>query len=779
MSEKTKNYVIRGDGFEAFCLDASFKLRADGTESEYGGFISDGIKLLAMRNSYACAQVAVRATSDSRLAVTFGLDAPESTSAKYPTDCFSVFAEKYIYVDKNWQRNGFAPDWYPDALIPMDAAAEYGENLIESGAVRSFWLEFRIPVWLPAGTYRGAVRLNADKVFSGKTSLNIPVSIEVLSAVLPDETGVKSLFHTNAEYMKRYERGNESAMYDKYINYLMAHGIAQTNLTAGNGPKVGTEEWCDKVLALARNGLTTIGVPSGETVKDGFATYDDGSLVKTVFALAKKSVESGFNLIERCAFYDWKIDEPFCVRYADGQVESAIERFRECMDKVTALCESNLLFDSDFGREVIGSVQSLPHIVTDYYEKPYFPSFEKRDKNGNPYKYDVRKVTLCPKYDGYDSPQMRAQYDNGSERWWYGCNTPNTPFPGYHIDEPLFTPRLVGWLQSLYGVTGNLYWANNYYSECNRTGKSLFVEDPYQTAHRGSGANGEGAILYPGSRFNVDGPIGCIRLKSIRDGNRDYDLFEMTKSAYAMRGRSFGPIFAHTLSAVVDEMKTDAFSRDFEAVRTSLYRLCEAALGAPALTVNVSKADGRISFRFEADEKFAVYCNGRAIGRGPFGVYECSVRTLHRGWAEFELRGDGTVYPLPLYIGGGLHVLLRETAYRNGKIRCEKGSMKLNESDIFREILVSCESGGSCSCELPAKAGCGEELGLELRSEKDVELKITLTGKGTESFTVMLKGGDWKRVSYIPTHTAALYDRLTISSERPFEIGFGEVYVTN
>ena len=72
-----------------------------------------------------------------------------------------------------------------------------------------------------------------------------------------------------------------------------------------------------------------------------------------------------------------------------------------------------------------------------------------------------------------------------------------------------------------YGIVGNLYWANNIYTEINTTGKPLFLDDPYQTAHRGFGANGDGAILYPGSIYGVDGPVGCIRLKNIREGNQD------------------------------------------------------------------------------------------------------------------------------------------------------------------------------------------------------------------------------------------------------------------
>ena len=258
--------------------------------------------------------------------------------------------------------------------------------------------------------------------------------------------------------------------------------------------------------------------------------------------MAEESLVCGIDLLSYAAFYDWLIDEPFLVKMPDGKVERHTENFGKAVQSaVDTLCADER-FSSSLGCCVIASAEKLPHVVTDYCDRlpsvlHYVNVRQKRDKDGDPYHYDLKKVTLCPKFDGYDSSFLSAPYAENEEKWWYGCNAPSAPYIGYHMDDAPWSARYVSWLMARYGICGNLYWAVNYGSEVNTTGKPLYLDDPYGTAHRGLGANGDGVLLYPGKPYGLKEPVGCLRLTAIREGNADYEwLKELREGLRGSRG---------------------------------------------------------------------------------------------------------------------------------------------------------------------------------------------------------------------------------------------------
>ena len=89
--------------------------------------------------------------------------------------------------------------------------------------------------------------------------------------------------------------------------------------------------------------------------------------------------------------------------------------------------------------------------------------------------------------------------------------------PYWQIDVPLVSYRIAPWLNRRYGITGLLYWSTCYWGSPDR--------NPWDEPGFRGYWNGDGALLYPGADAGLEGPIGSLRLKSLRDGMEDYEYF--------------------------------------------------------------------------------------------------------------------------------------------------------------------------------------------------------------------------------------------------------------
>jgi hypothetical protein len=155
------------------------------------------------------------------------------------------------------------------------------------------------------------------------------------------------------------------------------------------------------------------------------------------------------------------------------------------------------------------------------------------------------------------------------ELWLYVCNANFPPAAGYDIDTAIgYEPRMVKWGAWYEGASGFLYWRTNYWVDDDPWNVFRNVE---QFTHFGA-RNGDGFLLYPGDHdgtsaplgspewLAIDGPIESYRLKQIRDGLEDWELFELAQElgggdyARAQVARAhtrFGDFFAEDCSGDV------------------------------------------------------------------------------------------------------------------------------------------------------------------------------------------------------------------------------------
>lgn len=142
-----------------------------------------------------------------------------------------------------------------------------------------------------------------------------------------------------------------------------------------------------------------------------------------------------------------------------------------------------------------------------------------------------------PQLEGYVSiwcPNVEAAYlyrdritnrsAAGDEVWWYTCVTPKYPFPGYLLDDDAVAPRLLLWMQALYGMTGSMYintihWGPDGWDPWERGVISM----PQQSN------NHDGLLMYSGREPDGCYPVSSVRLEMIRDGIEDWELLQLVR----------------------------------------------------------------------------------------------------------------------------------------------------------------------------------------------------------------------------------------------------------
>jgi hypothetical protein len=117
--------------------------------------------------------------------------------------------------------------------------------------------------------------------------------------------------------------------------------------------------------------------------------------------------------------------------------------------------------------------------------------------------------------------RMKAYQDAGSRVWWYVCNYPQPPYFNVFTNDIGLHSRALFWQQYRYGVTGFLYWSSTCW---------LHMDDPWEdTDTFGNDIHGDGILFYPGEKIGIHGPVTSLRLKIVRDGIEDFDLFTLAE----------------------------------------------------------------------------------------------------------------------------------------------------------------------------------------------------------------------------------------------------------
>lgn len=531
------------------------------------------VNIAAVRNEYENAQVILTAEKDVK-SYTVTLSDLTGAAGTFKKENFKIYNQKYIEVTKT-TTNAFTSGWYPDALLPMEKAEEYGENTVKAGENQGVYFECHIPKDQPSGVYTGNFKILADG-----QEYSVPVSVKVYDYTLSDEVHSRSSFgihsYWNEGGIVSAEKDASYEMYAAYYEYLLEHRISARYMPASMTDINGL---ITQLRKYAKNGKFTNYILPYESRYDAdFAgTGIDYDLYERQFdAIAAASIEDNVNYLEKASTYFAMYDEIVSasdIKKANAFYAKILKLHFEIADK----WETSLNCPEEMREALIDSMLNVTQLMVTTYSD----LFEEQ-------------VTYCPLIDKYNTADSKANYqstyeireENGdrtitqnAEKWWYSCCAPRHPYASYHIDDDGYSPVVYSWMQYANDVVGNLYWSTTFYLEyVSEKNSKVYnaLQDCYSTAMRFPPANGDGFLLYPGAPYGIYGPVGSIRLQQILDGLEEYDMLYALEEKYnALGGADFDGVLSLLYDGLFYGTKVSASSESYENAREKLLQMLE------------------------------------------------------------------------------------------------------------------------------------------------------------------------------------------------------------
>lgn len=621
-------------------------------------------------------------------------DLTNSNGDVIESENIQAYSAMYVYVSYLYDSvRNFPKGYFPDAMLPIEKTVEFEENFVPANVNQSIYVSVTSLWNQPAGKYTGTFVLTID----GK-NYDIPVSVNVRDCMVSTAVTSKSIFSDNWTHALG-ELDATQRMTDNYHKALMKYRLCPSWIVDDKKETEADAEYlAQKVWEMYEYGSNEELFGEGAdrftnfTLPLGFNSTGDATVKAALMFLNKfveLSCEKGVDFVERAYFYC--VDEPEANNNFNGQ-KAAHEMFVKVKTNLVSNIEANKtsLMDrygvsEEFVNGLLESANNLHDIVTQSYIE----------------KYDGYIDTWCPTFDSYDSPYDIQKYkEQNDERWWYGCVVPLAPYPTFHVSDIMLSPRVLGWLQSYYGVTGNLYWSVDQWAGYHilpGEGRAYRFSDNYYTeAGPYDNVAGEGYLFRPGKRYGIDGPIPTIRIDAIRDGLEEYEMMESIKEIYSATARmehrnwSADTMFAELLSPLASGMQVGATSSAFAKSRKTLLELFELAEQGVCLTDYQDNGKGKVTYKLYVPEGASVTAsvgtmtNSDKLTDGTLYTYVVDMQTASALEVTFSITVEGKSYLLTMALPGQVIVINAETLTGNltGDVT-EDGIKVVSAADIF------------------------------------------------------------------------------------------------
>lgn len=687
---------------------------ASGTEKimpsiDYSSRYADNkiLSIRAFRNEYESAQIII--TPDKDTSYTVKPDVLTSSEGNtLPVEAFTLYHEKYIYMaQKKDLLCEYEAGYIPDALLPYDKAVEYKENTIKADENQGIWVTVKPSKEQAAGLYSGNFSISLDGA-----EYNVPVQVYVYDYTLSDETHIKTSFALNWTEIEVAEL--DSTLEDEYDEFLLNHRITSSvpyymkhendfkqyfEYVKKNtlDPRCSSFEilfgsYVNKPVQVNESGLLAMDEDYGKegnnyvTLKLFNFDYHE----KLMSSFIEKSIEYGLNLFKKASLRSPAFDEfdlgdgysglnkaLYCLRRSDDFVKHLADiiyslEWTENGVKQIKTFQFNEDYDNGgIGYEIVEKGSPV------FYECPLnqeeFDALKEEmqisvlkiknvtttvDYALSEIYYNYTDSNYCPRITVFQIEEQRKGLEayakkGNSEIWTYTCGLPATPYPTYHIDDYLLSSRLLGWMMYDYEIIGNLYWETALYRYTSRLELSsqLKPQDQYAETYRCPPSNGDGFLVYPGRVYGIKGPVGSIRLDSIRDGNEDYDLFYALEGFYKERGLS-AEDFETILPFIVNGLYNGAecnyskgYLDNFASCRERLAGLLEMAFNSGVIIERCVKDSLNYKFEITAPQNIELVYNGTKIAGKQEG-------TLNRYMIDVDLTEEDVKFEL-LVLGNG------------------------------------------------------------------------------------------------------------------------------
>lgn len=378
---------------------------------------------------------------------------------------------------------GASPGWWPDPLLPVERFD------VPAGFAQAIWVTVHAPAGTPPGDYRGSIILRP----SGMPAIDVRVQATVYGFDLPVTGHLKTAFALMDGFLERvYGKPLSAELRQKFGDFVLAHRLNPDDISRTSPPVLDDLLHYRERARQGANGMNAFNV---------------------------------LNMVEERGNRAW-----VCWSPAKVYTPAFKQRLTERLDPYVAQLRKHKLtegaciytFDErgkDFYpilREFFGMVkQRYPEIETFTTAKvPQDPAVMR----------DLNVDWNCPLTAAYrfdDAERCRAA---GLQVWAYVCLGPGFPYANWLADHPLIEARVLPWQAFHQKMDSLLYWGVNIWSRPHNDrpidpARGPLLKWSITTGGRHPTLHGDGVLLYPGP----DGPIGSIRLASLRDGLEDVE----------------------------------------------------------------------------------------------------------------------------------------------------------------------------------------------------------------------------------------------------------------
>lgn len=386
---------------------------------------------------------------------------------------------------------------YPDALVPSD---KYGSIKMDAGTSQAFYVKAHAERNSREGLYRAVMN-----VYDGiKTVKTVNIYVNIWNFELSDETACAT-----AASLQSYSVAGEHSQLDPNEIYKVYYDfLLENRLNAYVLPYSLNDDRVKQYLDNPR-------VTSFDITGTGYGGYMDpsDSYIKEAYSILSKNekwAEKGF-------FY-----------YVDEPTEKVkLDEIKTVYDKLIKNYPGAKMISpyfvnhnlSDIGMSGSGDMISyLSNYIGVWCTKIYaYTPVGAALPHPDDYVMTAEQVK---KYGTFQD-RMNAEAAGGDRVWWYFCWEPAEQYPSFFINKDGISHRIGFWDQYLCDVTGALYYAVDCWSNY------LIWRSLETTNSRGQKVYGDGVLIYPGSRYKIDGPISSFRFESFRDGVEDYQYLIM------------------------------------------------------------------------------------------------------------------------------------------------------------------------------------------------------------------------------------------------------------
>lgn len=558
------------------------------------------------------AQIIVTPEKDVESLVLEVADIKMEDGTIFSKEKMKVYYQKYINVEQKSQAQNninYPAGYTPDMLLPMEKAIETKENIVSAGKNQGITIEFSTDKKTKAGLYQGEFQLKIDDEI-----VSVPVKLQVYDVDITKVNGKTSIRAISMGRMNG-EYDNTPELYREYYEQAMNEYKFNWDLLPGSSDPEQMAE--SAVLYWGNPNFTSFKIPVGgysSSRQELNNTVKKGEVYSYLYALAKQC-EPGRILFERAYMYPLYLDEVRAINYE--KVGLTTQTIYDLEDLLIENLDKEGYFDAydaQYRKDFSDAVRKIPIVIT--------VDLSQLDALGS----DVN--TYCPAIGVVDTDIARERFaeareqtaDRGGETWFYTCMQPLYPWPTHHIDDALLGQRVMRWMQKEYDWEGYLHWAFNQYHIW--TGSEEVICNPYEESDRSEGINGDGFMVYPGKKYDVEGFLPSLRLATFRDGQEDYDLLcaleEQLKekaSYYGLDGADF------SIDALVSELYESLYTGTvyvdddelFYAVRRELFEIIEKQhTDTQFLIKSDVQSDVAISDIYVAKD-YSVKINGKTI----------------------------------------------------------------------------------------------------------------------------------------------------------------------